>query len=115
MPRIMVPQKKTNPEALVQAKIVKYLEARGWIVNVTHGNAFQSGFPDLWACHPRFSYRWIEVKDPNRAGKRSLFTPAQRRVFPLWAGCGIGIWVLTGADQWEYDKLFRPANWYTFL
>lgn len=108
------PRKKLNRgEAKVQAAIIKMLERNGWFVRETHGNWFQSGFPDLYAVHQRYAPKWIEVKDPDRAGKSSLFTPAQKEVFPQWSARGVGIWVLTGATDSDYRKLFDPPNWHT--
>jgi len=114
--KITPPKMKMNrPEAKVQADLIKYLTARNWFVNETHGNWFQSGFPDLYATHPIHGQRWIEVKDPLRKGNRSLFTPAQQEKFPRWACHRIGIWVLKGATESEYGKLFNPPNWMVYL
>ena len=77
----------------------------------THGNMYQSGFPDLFACHKRYGSRWIEVKNPLKY----KFTPAQLQDFPMFAAHGVGVYVLTAATQLEYDKLFLPANWHTYL
>lgn len=106
---------RENPEAIVQKKIIRALEARDWYVRATFGNYRQSGFPDLYAVHGRFGPRWIEVKDPERSGKMSIFTPAQMEVFPQWTARHIGIWVLKGAEEEEISKLFKPANWFVYL
>lgn len=106
---------RAGPEAIVQARIIAMLRSKGWYVRETHGNIYQTGFPDLFACSSSFGWRWIEVKDPNRKGKASLFTPAQMEVFPRFAAEGIGIWILIGASDVEYNKLFSPANWWSFL
>jgi hypothetical protein len=98
-----------GPEAKIQAAIVKYLEERDWIVDETHGNAFQKGFPDVHATHRMWRQRWIEVKNPVSFS----FTPAQLKRYPLWHANGTPIWVLTGVH--EYDLLFKPANLYEFL
>lgn len=75
---------------------------------VTHGNEFQSGFPDLYATHYSYGPRWIEVKLPDMKG--SKFTAAQWREFPKMVANGTGIWILTGATPTEYSKLFKPYN-----
>lgn len=98
-------------EAKIQSEIVKYLEDRGWFVKVTHGNAFQSGLPDLYCCHKNHGSRWIEVKKP--VGYR--FTPAQLNDFPQITSRGVGIWILTAATDFEYAKLFKPCNWLLYL
>ena len=72
---------------------------------------FQQGFPDLYAYHSRFGTRWIEVKNPAKYA----FTPAQMDTFPDFARHGVGVWVLIAATDTEYQKLFRPANWHTYL
>lgn len=116
MPKIPPPQGKLNrPEALVQARLIKMLTAEGWYVKETHGNWFQSGFPDLYAVHPAKGSRWIEVKEPNRPHGRSIFTPAQLETFTRWHRMGLGVWVLVAADAMEYSKLSRPPNWMAFL
>jgi len=73
----------------------------------THGNAYQSGFPDLFACSRRFGYRWIEVKKTPR------FTQAQLNVFTQFASKGIGVWVLRSVS--EYNLLFGANNWSVYL
>jgi hypothetical protein len=39
------------------------------------------------------------------------FTKAQKIKWPVWEKFGVGIWILTGADQENYDKLFQSPNW----
>lgn len=87
------------------------LTAKGWFVKSTHGNMYQSGFPDLFATHKRFGLRWIEVKRP--VGYQ--FTAAQLEDFPKFTSNGSGIWVLTAATEAEYQKLFRPYNWGAYI
>lgn len=86
---------------------------RGWFVKSTHGNMYQAGFPDLFAAHSKFNYRWIEVKLPGMVGSR--FTPAQIEWFPKFVANGSGIWILTSVCQEEYDKLFKACNWWHYL
>ena len=106
-------KKKHGPEWYIQQDIIKFLRAREWFVKSTHGSLYQSGFPDLFATHPTYKQRWIEVKLPNMKG--SKFTGAQRITFPLMVAHGSGVWVLTGAIQSEYDKLFKECNWWQYL
>ena len=98
---------KHGPEWHIQKDLIDYLEARGWLVEVMHGNAFQQGIPDLYLFKRGWGYRWVDVKHP----KRYTFTKAQRRKWPYWDSMGIGIWILTAASQTEYDNLFAPPNW----
>jgi hypothetical protein len=70
------------------------------------------GIPDLYAYHIKHGSRWIEIKRPNMS---VTFTNAQLIKFPEFASKGIGIWVLTAATDEEYFKLFKPANWHTYL
>lgn len=98
---------KHGPEWHIQQDLIRYLRVRGWLVEHTHGSLFQTGFPDLFVSHPRWGQRWIDCKQ----AKNYTFTKAQRLKWPLWEAAGVGIWILTGADQANYDKLFRSPNW----
>jgi hypothetical protein len=98
---------KHGPEWHIQRDLIRYLRDRHWHVERMIGNMFQEGIPDIYAFRRDFGSRWIDVKAP---GKYS-FTKAQRRKWPVWDSVGIGIWILTGANQTEYDKLFAAANW----
>lgn len=69
----------------------------------THGNLFQRGFPDLYAVHPEYGQRWIEMKH------YISFTKAQKDNFPA-IHRAVGIWILTDSTDEEYAKLFQPAN-----
>jgi len=106
-------KKRKNPEAIIQEAIIEMLELKGWFVKVTHGNMYQSGFPDLFVCHQLYGPRWVEVKKPGFKG--SKFTIAQVRDFPLFCSNGSGVWVLTAATKREYEKLFDDYNWWTYL
>jgi len=97
-----------NPEKKVEDSIREMLAQRNWFVIKTHGNAYQSGIPDLFATHKVYGQRWIEVKLPEMMG--SKFTNAQFNVFPDLVSNGAGIWVLTSATDLEYDKLFKACN-----
>jgi hypothetical protein len=99
---------KHGGEWHIQQKLTAYLKAEGWHVERMIGNAFQTGVPDLYAAHPKWGTRWIDVKRP---GKDYSFTKAQKRKWPVWEAFGIGIWILTGVDQENYDRLFKAPNW----
>ena len=98
--------KRERPEAKVQAALIDFLTQREWVVDATHGNAFQKGFPDLYCAHVRHGQRWIDCKVE---GKYS-FTKAQIARWPIWERVGVGIWILTGANEEQYARLFRPPN-----
>jgi len=100
-----------KPESILQDKIVAMLKTHDWYARETHGNMYQSGFPDIFACHARYGIRWIEVK--MSTGYK--FTPAQLDVFPHFAAKGVGIWILTAATEVQYKLLFGPSNWHMFL
>ena len=106
-------RKPKHPERGIQKAIIKMLQIRGWYVRVTHGSIYQSGLPDLFATHAEHGPRWIEVKLPRMIG--SHFTSAQRDVFPKLTKNGSGVWILTAATVAEYEKLFRPCNWWVYL
>lgn len=78
---------------------------------VTHGNMYQSGFPDLYATHSEYGPRWIEVKNPSAYS----FTRAQMEHFPKLVANGTRIWILSAATEEEYAKLFKECNWYHYL
>ena len=102
-----------RPEAQIQAAIIKMLQNYGWFVKATHGNAYASGWPDLFACHVQYGQRWIEVKLPKMKG--SKYTVAQLRDFPKFAANGSGVWVMTGATDEEYAKILdQPQNWWKY-
>ena len=102
---------KKGPEAIIQEKIVDKLRRYEWTTFRTHGNEYQSGFPDLYAMHRTYGARWIEVKNPVKYE----FTPAQLKTFPVFQSCGVGVWVLTSDDDSEIKKLHGPANWFVYL
>lgn len=104
---------KKGPEHKIQEAIIKMLRYKEWYVKVMVGNAYQFGIPDLWASHHRYGPRWIEVKLPGMKGSR--FTAAQLEDFPKICANGSGVWVLTGATEEEYRKLFRAPNWHVYL
>lgn len=98
---------KQGPEAKIQDALIDFLRVREWFVKPTHGSMYQSGFPDLYTYHPKYRIRWIEVKNPEAYS----FTPAQLDNFPRFGP----IWILVAATEYEYQKLFGPPNWYTYL
>ena len=99
-----------GPEHKIQRDLIEYLVARGWMVEHTHGNLYQTGFPDLFIAHYKWGTRWIDVKNP----KKYSFTKAQRQKWPEWEAKRVGIWILTAASQDQYDLLFAPPNWRKF-
>ena len=103
-------REKRGPEAKIQDAITLMLESKGWFVFPTHGNLYQQGFPDLYCGHPTHKQRWVEVK--NLLSYK--FTNAQLERFPMISKFS-GIWILTGATEREYSKLFAPPNWAFFL
>lgn len=104
---------KNRPEAIIQEKLIEYLRYREWFVKPTHGNMYQSGFPDLYASHMNYGHRWIEVKLPDMKG--SKFTPAQITTFPQMAAAGSRIYILTGADDRNYEILKKDPNWHIYF
>lgn len=103
-------QPRHGPEWHIQQDLVRFLKTRGWLVERLIGNAFQTGIPDLYCHHPKWGGRWIDVKQPDRYS----LTKAQRRKWPEWERFGVGVWILTGAAQEQYDLLFQAPNWRAF-
>lgn len=97
---------RQRPEEKIQLEIMAALRARGWWVNRTHGNACQSGFPDLYCFHETKGIRWIEVKNP----KKFAFTEAQKIWYPRYIRCKVHVWVLMGASDTELQLLDGPPN-----
>lgn len=102
--------KSHDPEKRIENEIRKKLAVKGWYTKKMHGNAFQSGVPDVYATHSTYGIRWIEVKT-----LKGRFTAAQRETFPKLSANGTPIWVLTDSTDAELEKLFGPENWYWFL
>lgn len=108
-PKRSVPPAAKGPEAEIQRSVIQALKADGWFVKVLHGDLYQHGFPDLFACKKGFGFRLIEIKNP--ASYR--FTAAQYECFPRLMSEGVGIWILTSDS--EISKLSGPANWMEYL
>ena len=102
-----------GPERQVQDALIRFLRERGWVVKETHGNLFQTGFPDLYAAHRMYGARWIETKI-HRDGIVK-FENSQLEFFPQLASVGVGVWVLVAATEEEYRKLFKESNWWQYL
>jgi hypothetical protein len=106
-----LPKKNNITESIIQTKVIQGYILEGWYCVRTHGNAYQSGFPDVFLCNKRFGSRWVEVKRPGY----ERFTQAQLDVFTQFAKKRIGVWVVTDHDPQERHRIFRPSNWYTYL
>lgn len=103
--------KGLRPEAIIQNKIVRALRYDGWFVKVTFGNAYQTGFADLFAAHPRYGCRWIEVKT-----LKGRLEASQIENFTKLSEKRIGVWVLTSDCSSELRKLMIPGgNWFHYL
>jgi len=101
---IYLPRKKPmQREKAIELTIRKVLESQGWLVEKTHGNEYQAGWPDLWCYHVVHGARWIEVK--RLSGKLTL---AQRKKFKAWLDVGVGIWILTSKE--EISLIHGPQN-----
>jgi len=96
---------KHGPEYKIQNRFVRYLEDRGWLVERMIGNMYQFGIPDLFVSHPKYGQRWIDIKN---AGEYD-FTTRQIQKWPVWEAHGVGIWIITGDE--DYEKLKGPPNW----
>jgi len=100
------PRFHSRPEDLKQARVVKFLELRGWHTEETHGNAFQKGLPDLFAWHPVHGFRWIDVK----ILENYRYTKHQCQKWTEWESKGLGVWIMVDDTEEEYAKLFQPPN-----
>lgn len=116
--RPMRPRPKRE-ERIQEAIRIRLLEAGWTLIEKTHGNVFQPGWPDLFCFKPFKGhfylpyphmalandgiYRWVEVKRPT--GK---LTPRQVSRFRKWIDAGMGIWILTSSE--EIGLLDGPPN-----
>jgi hypothetical protein len=99
---------REQPELKIRSAIRTMLQGRGWGVEITHGNAYMKGFPDLYVMHADHGTRWIDAKVEGQYS----YTKAQKRLWPRWHfNYKVGIWIMTGADQLQYDRLFHAPNW----
>jgi hypothetical protein len=69
---------------------------------------YQIGWPDLYAIHPVYGHRWIEMKAPD--GK---LRPSQIKMFTEWSKYKGDVWILR--DEKDYDLLFKGSNWWQWL
>lgn len=99
------PRKNSRPEDKISIAVQRKLREEGWFCIKTHGNAFQSGLPDIYACHEKYGSRWIETKVPLKG----QITRAQWVVFNQLNDKGIGVYIITKPE--DYPKLFKPSNW----
>lgn len=102
---------KHGPEHKIREDIIRKLRFLGWYVKIIHGSMYQSGFPDLFACHSKYGVKLIEVKNKDAYH----FTAAQLDEFPKLVANGASVYVLTSADDSEINKLRGGSNWYWYL
>lgn len=98
---------RQRKEKKIQDNLILYLKDRDWLVERMIGNAYQIGIPDLYLFNRKWGERWVDVKVEGEYS----FTKAQKLKWPIWESFGVGIWILTGSDQANYNKLFQPPNW----
>lgn len=95
----------------------------GWYVKKMHGNEFQSGVPDAYCMHPKYSPRWVEFKVLRKGSIH--FEDSQLREFPKWIAHNTGIWLICGEDfrgakgqvarERAYRSLFEEPNMAYYL
>jgi len=118
--------KRDNPEHVFRTDLIAFLKGHDWMVEITVGNEYMCGFPDLFLANLKLGTRWCELKIKGQCH----YTTAQLQKFPKWSANGVGIWTLSvtktelelrHSKQWqdilerEYKLLFRPSNWHMFL
>jgi len=82
---------------LIDEPFSNILKAKGWNVENTHGNQYQSGFPDKYITHPKYSPRWVEYKVIENDG-HVKYTEAQKDTFMLWASHNVPIFIIAARD-----------------
>lgn len=100
------PKFRDNPELRIRRRIKEYMEVRGWRVDITHGNKYQSGFPDLHCYHIEHGLRWIDAKNPLSY----KYTTPQIKLWPKWEAVGCGVWIMFEGDDANYATLFEAPN-----
>lgn len=113
-------------EAKLQKMFIAFLIERGWWIKATHGSVEQSGVPDLFITHPKYGYRWVDMKVRGRY----RITAAQYQDWPQFCRYGSGVWIvslpktLVGSRnhklckeemEREYKQLWEPFNWHTYI
>jgi hypothetical protein len=98
---------RKQEEKKIRTALRNLLVGLGWWVEISHGNRFQHGWPDLYITHPVHGNRWIDTKVEGKYD----YTKAQRQKWPVWHQHGTGIWILTDATHEQYERLFQPPNW----
>lgn len=100
--------KRNEEEKRIRDKEIRpLLKDLGWWVEVTHGNKYMRGFPDLYLTHPRHGIRWVDVKVEGDYE----YTDAQRDKWPIWHTFGTGIWIMTAGTLEQVERLFKAPNW----
>jgi len=107
-PRI---RQKHGPEYYIQQDIRKFLELRGWIVRVISAGLHNIGLPDLLGMHKKYGLRLIEVKNPASFS----FTSAQYKWYPIYCKNGGPVYIMTGANEENYARLFRSSNLWIYM
>lgn len=102
-----LPRKKIEHDK--QEALRKVMKEHGWLTKKMHGNAYQSGIPDLYCIHPVYGARWVEMKKSYQ----DRLTPDQIRVFGELSQYGAKIWILMGPENYQW--LFMPSNWQQWL
>lgn len=103
--------KRKQEETRIRDKLIRpMLKDLGWHVEVTHGNKYSKGFPDLYLMHPHNGTRWVDVKVEGNYD----YTEAQREKWPVWHTFGTGIWIMTDGTRDQYERLFEPPNWLAY-
>lgn len=126
-----------KPENEIRDHICKTAQYEGWKIhklNVSAGRYSTVGFPDVYMTipvrrlfillnriYPNYitlpdyerglvlqNHRWVEFKTPNGRLEQS-----QIDRFTEFAACDIGVWIISGWDQ--YEKIYHPPNWHHYL
>lgn len=102
---------KRGPEWKIQQDVIRYLEDRNWIVKVVHATMYNFGFPDVIATHKKYGIKFIEIKRPTGY----TFTAAQYKFFPQFCANGAPIYILTAANEENYQRLFGKSNLWIYM
>ena len=82
------------------------LHLDGWHTEKSHGNAYQSGWPDLYCMHPEHGQCWIETKVRGKKLEASQVT-----TFLKWHKHRVRIYIITSVDDLILVYKHKPPNW----
>jgi hypothetical protein len=96
---------------ILYPQVRQILEKHGWLVEKTHGNLYQFGWPDLLIARSG-TVKWIELKSSLKDKLRS----SQCQRFGLWHRYGVKIYVICREYVPVIERIIDgEPNWMGFI